>query len=541
MKAEEAYREFVELLGEENVSREPAVLDCYAWQPTFNDDPDRWVKRPVAVVLPASTEEVQEVVRICNRHGLRFKSFSTGWGAWNGPTFDNVVQVDLRRMDRIVEIDAKNMYAVIEPYVNGAQLQAEAMKVGLNTHIIGAGPNCSPLASATSGWGVGHDSIYMSYSARNLLGVEWVLPDGEVLRLGTLGTSGEWFNGDGPGPSLRGIMRGSCGALAGLGIFTRCALKLYNWPGPPLMDIDGIMLDAKMKVPENVGYFMCFFPDRKSFSDAMYKIGEAEIAYNALRTSFGGYLDILTPRLFRKLEHAGALRSMITRTFKFTLALLFAAESERELDYQKKVLHAIMREHGAFAMDVTQMEDFFSMLFMSFVRATIPALVFRMGGSFSTALDRNDALDSQVMWGDLIMGIKEGYIAKGQILDDMADNPYFVPYENNTWCHCEVVYQYDPRDPKHREALEPIFLDVTIAAIEHCMEPLFTSDPRVRKLISPLAGNFSRYQQAISRGLDPNQAADNTLYSVEADFDFSGIDPDRVKRLEEVAEQRKWQ
>jgi len=85
VSVDEAYREFVELLGEENVSREPAVLDCYAWQPTFNDDPDRWVKRPVAVVLPSSTEEVQEVVRICNRHGLRFKSFSTGWGPGTGP------------------------------------------------------------------------------------------------------------------------------------------------------------------------------------------------------------------------------------------------------------------------------------------------------------------------------------------------------------------------------------------------------------------------------------------------------------------------
>ena len=42
-------------------------------------------------------------------------------------------------MDRILEIDEKNMFAVIEPYVIGATLQAEVMKVGLNTHIIGAG------------------------------------------------------------------------------------------------------------------------------------------------------------------------------------------------------------------------------------------------------------------------------------------------------------------------------------------------------------------------------------------------------------------
>jgi FAD/FMN-containing dehydrogenase len=198
-----------------------AVLDCYAFQSLENQGTMPWVVRPVVVALPVSTEEVQALVRICNRQGLKYKAFSTGWGAWCGPTTDNVVQIDLRRMNRILEIDEKNMYAVVEPYVCGAQLQAEAMKVGLNTHIIGAGPNCSPLASATSGWGVGHDGIYMSYSPRNLLGLEWVQPTGEILRLGAPGSGKGWFCGDGPGPSLRGTMRGYFGALSGMGVFTK--------------------------------------------------------------------------------------------------------------------------------------------------------------------------------------------------------------------------------------------------------------------------------------------------------------------------------
>ncbi len=166
-----AYAELEEAVGKDYVSREPAVLDGYAWQPMGNEDPAKWVKRPVAVVLPSSAEEVREVIRVCNRHGLKFKAFATGWGIFSAVTYDNVVQIDLRRMDRILDIDERNMYAVVEPCVCGAQLQAEAMKLGLNTHIIGAGPVCSPLASATSGWGVGWDSIYMSYSARNVLGV----------------------------------------------------------------------------------------------------------------------------------------------------------------------------------------------------------------------------------------------------------------------------------------------------------------------------------------------------------------------------------
>src|SRR4030042_6856290 len=99
----------------------------------------------------------------------------------------------------------------MEPYVIGSTLQAEVMKVGLNTHMIGAGASCSPLASATSLMGMGADTIFMGQSTENLLAVEWVMPTGDILRTGSLGSGLGWFCGDGPGPSLRGIFRGVVG------------------------------------------------------------------------------------------------------------------------------------------------------------------------------------------------------------------------------------------------------------------------------------------------------------------------------------------
>ena len=224
MISTDAYRELEKTVGAENVTREPAMLDSYSWQPFLNMGESLWVTRPVAVALPASTGEVQEIVRACNRNGLKMKAISTGWGAQNGPTSEDVVLIDLRRMDHIVEIDEENMIAVVEPYVCGGELQAECWKRGLNTHIVGAGPHASPLAGATSMHGCGNDSISMSTSSRNVLGVEWVLPSGEVLRLGSPGSGCGWFSGDGPGPSLRGIMRGTSGAFGGYGVFTKVAM-----------------------------------------------------------------------------------------------------------------------------------------------------------------------------------------------------------------------------------------------------------------------------------------------------------------------------
>jgi glycolate oxidase len=540
MISEEAYKDLEEAVGPDNVSMEAAVLDGYAWQPMINDDPSKWVRRPVAVALPGSTEEVQAVVRACNEHGLKFKAFSTGWGIYGGPTTDNVVQIDLRRMDRVLEIDEKNMYAVVEPYVSGAQLQAEAMKVGLNTHIIGAGPACSPLASATSFAGVGWDGIYMSYSSRNVLGVEWVLPDGETLELGSPGSGLGWFSGDGPGPSLRGLMRGSIGALSGIGVFTKCALKLYNWQGPPQVETEGMLLEAKSKLPDNLRYHLFFFPDRTRLAEATYKIGEAEIGYLASRTSSTAFMNFATPHLLAKIARTKALRDVLSKVLKWGIIMILAADSEEELAYQEGVLKKIISDYGGMSMEMGSAEPIISMFLMNFIRVTAVPLTFRRGGLFGTALGRNETWDTQLDWAEAGEEIKRKWIDRGLILDDLADNPFMVIYENNMWSHCEEIYLYDPHKEKQMQALEPILVEFTIAAIERNMESFSSTDPRIRKIVSPMMGNYNRWQKSISGAFDANRAADSGMYCEEIDFDFSGIEPELLKRLEKSIGKYTW-
>ena len=540
MISDEAYKDLEEAVGPEHVSREPGVLDGYAWQPMGNEDPERWVRRPVVVVLPGSTEEVQAVVRACNRHGLKFKSFATGWGAFSAVTYDNVVQIDLRRMDRILEIDEKNMYAVIEPCACGAQIQAEAMKVGLNTHIIGAGPVCSPLASATSGWGVGWDGIYMSYSSRNLLGTEWVLPDGEVLGLGTLGSGSGWFSGDGPGPSLRGVVRGSTGALGGIGVFTKCALKLYSWPGPPQVEMEGLLLDAKAKVPDNIRFHLCIFPDMKKVADAVYRIGEAEIGYMATRTSIAAFVYTFAPHLLKKIAETTALRSILSRALKGTFVIMLVGNTKEEIAYQEAALKEIISDYGGFSLEQMTAPAIGPMMLMNFLRVTAIPMVFRMGGFFSSALDRNETWDTQLDWAVTGEEIKKKWIAKGGILDDLADNPFMALYENNTWGHCEEIWQYDAKNPKHLASLAPMFIEFSITAIEKCMETHSSCDARLRKTISPMMGHYNTWQKRISGALDVNRAADSGMYCDEEDYDFSQIGPELRARLDRLVAELTW-
>ncbi len=191
--------------------------------------------------MPGSTSEVQAVTKVCNKYGVKIKPISTGWYHWSAPMKDDdpTLQLDLRRMNRILDIDEKNRFAIVEPYVICAQLQAEAMKRGLNINIIGAGSSTSVVASACAYFGGGPSSFALGNNSDNLLGQEWVTPAGEIIRTGSLSSGCGWFCSEGPGPSLRGITRGVLGSRGGLGTFTKCAIKLAHWPGPPTLEPTG--------------------------------------------------------------------------------------------------------------------------------------------------------------------------------------------------------------------------------------------------------------------------------------------------------------
>ena len=349
-----AYATIESILGSENVSRDPAVLDSYIYQ-TFGGGPERFGDiRPACVALPSTTEEVQAVTKACNRHGLKLKAHSTGWGAWNNPGSEGVVMLDLRRMNRLVEINERDMYAVVEPYVIWGQLQAEIMRVGLNCCAIGAGSATSPLASCTSVQGVGSNSVSMGYNARNILGVEWVLPDGEVLRLGSLGSGAGWISGDGPGPSLRGVMRGAFGAFGGLGVFTRCAIRLYHWGGPPELPSENIISSEERLVEyqENVELANICFEDRASLLDAIAKIGEAEIAYS-MGLMERGLISLALGS--DNLQAAQARERILPLLPKHAVSVLLVTSSRRELDYQRRALKRIAEQTGG--KDIELLKD----------------------------------------------------------------------------------------------------------------------------------------------------------------------------------------
>jgi glycolate oxidase len=180
--------------------------------------------RAEAVVLPANTQEVAAIVRLCAKHRVPIVPRGGGTGYTGGavPTLGGIV-ISLERMNRILEIDEANLVAVVEPHVVTGDLQAAVEKVGLfyppdpaslKESVIGG--NVAECAGGPRAFKYGTTKPYV-------LGLEIVLPTGEILR-----TGGKVVKNV-VGYDLTHLIVGSEGTLA---IITQIILRLV--PRPPV-------------------------------------------------------------------------------------------------------------------------------------------------------------------------------------------------------------------------------------------------------------------------------------------------------------------
>ncbi len=118
------------IVGHDYVSQDADVLQAYSRDESFTRP-----MRPPLVVRPKNVDEVQKIVQWTNRTLTPLVPVSSGAPHFRGDTVPGVpgaVIVDLRRMDRIIRIDARNRVTIIEPGVTYGQLQPELAKDGLS-------------------------------------------------------------------------------------------------------------------------------------------------------------------------------------------------------------------------------------------------------------------------------------------------------------------------------------------------------------------------------------------------------------------------
>lgn len=138
-----------------------------------------------AAVAPANAEEAQAIVRLANEHRVplwpvsRGKNLGYGHGA---PLIPGTVVLDLGRMNRILEIDEKLAYCVIEPGVGFFQLYDHLKDNGIKLWMSVPGNAWGSVIGNALERGLGY-TAYGDHSEQ-LCGMEVVMPDGDMLRTG---------------------------------------------------------------------------------------------------------------------------------------------------------------------------------------------------------------------------------------------------------------------------------------------------------------------------------------------------------------------
>jgi len=176
---------------------------------------------PMIVVLPRDTAEVSEVLRVLHALNVPVVPWGAGTGLSGGAlALSDGVTVSLARMNRILEVDLDNRCMVVQPGVTNLAITQAVQAQGFYY-----APDPSSQIACSIGGNVAENSggvhcLKYGMTTNNLLGLEVVLADGEVVRVGGKGLDCGGFD-------LLGVLTGSEGLL---GIVTEVTVRLLRKP-----------------------------------------------------------------------------------------------------------------------------------------------------------------------------------------------------------------------------------------------------------------------------------------------------------------------
>jgi len=299
------------VVGKRNVATSIADLICYSHDimpPAF-----KWVRRddlpylPHIVVFPGSTKDVQQIVKIANYNRIPIIPAGGTSGTIGGilPVNGGII-VDMKRMNRFIELDEYSLTATVETGMLGQDYED---RLNMRGYIGGHYPQ-SIRCSTVGGWiaprGVGTFSTKYGKIEDIVIALEVVLPDGSVARTKNVPRAS-------CGPDMDQLFIGSEGTL---GIITQATLRI--WPKP-----------AKRTW---ISYGMPTF----------------EAGVRACRDILAEGLYPAVARLYDEIEAAAAFKDLgYTEAAGKEHALYFACEGREDLvDLETKVTHEICKARG---------------------------------------------------------------------------------------------------------------------------------------------------------------------------------------------------
>ncbi len=326
-----------EALGNDWVSDNPVDLSAYGHDCTIFSG-----KCPNIVVMPQATEEVQKIFRIAYEHGIPLVPQTTGFNQ-DGSAIPRRggIQIDLRRMNTLCSIDEESMTATVNPGVRIRSLWWESIK-----HKAVDGFHLKPLLPMSFS-SVSLLSNYLTRGASGMApkygvssdlttGMTWVLPNGEVLKVGpsAIPKVGNLPLHYTPGPDLFGMFFNADGIF---GICTELTAKLY-----PEND----------NVDEVERLVCCISFDQDSHDvfcrtvDASQELVHEQIVDFIFKTHHG-------PMALQMINNAGGktVPGMMEMIPQHPLTVVVSGYDEEESEIKKDLVNGIVQKHQLLVID----------------------------------------------------------------------------------------------------------------------------------------------------------------------------------------------
>lgn len=291
---------------------------------------------PDVVVLPENRDQVVQIVRLCNEENIPFVPRGAGTSLAGGTVpLGGGVMITLTRMNKILEIDLRNRFAVVEPGV---------VNIWLTNRLQGTGfhyaPDPSSQGACTIGGNVatnsgGPHTLKYGVTVNHVLGAEFVLPNGDVIQVGGPAE-------DNPGYDLTGLMVGAEGTF---GICTKAWVRLT--PNPQgyrtLLGVFESVDDASRTISDIIGAGIV--PAALEMMDQLIIQAVEEAFHFGFPLDAGAVLIMEVDGLEAGLDEAAHQVAEIAQKNRAREVRLAADEDERQLLWKcrKKAFGAIGR------------------------------------------------------------------------------------------------------------------------------------------------------------------------------------------------------